>query len=400
MSFPHPDNQFIYGVKLLLKQKQLTLSAGAIVGLVAIALGTQTLFQDPNQLDGVPSSEETTSLDAGAENTLDSNGNPRAAELSDEDIRIGADIDNLAVLLSDIALSNDTSQDSSQQRQNPSRNSARSTSSLFDPAALATTASASAAQSSNRRGASPSMYDDLFAPITPSAATELSASIPSFLSTTRNDDSTAAHSNASLTTHAESTSIGLEQLPVEPSTLNREPFTDSIGSPTRFSASGRSDSNRLNHSSQNNLLNVGANPLLPGTFSQSSNAFSIQTSPLPGATGYTVPQSLQSPVNPYTQQVNPQFNSAITRQFTNSSTDFLPNTLAVPQVAPFSGSSNTTSVPGFNTPTSTTSTVPIIQQPVFSVPQNSFAVPTNPIPSNTRFNGGGSGGEINTFSNP
>ncbi len=130
------------------------------------------------------------------------------------------------------------------------------------------------------------------------------------------------------------------------------------------------------------------------TFRQNlSDTIQFQTSPLPGTTGYQVPQALRSPINLYTQQPNPSFMGQLTPT--------LPNTLITPQTVP-SQALSTSGLDSVNGYIYSPSVVPITPtgQPPFIVPQNSFATPLPPSPQSTRFNGGGRGGEFNTFSNP
>ncbi len=134
-----------------------------------------------------------------------------------------------------------------------------------------------------------------------------------------------------------------------------------------------------------------SSPIYPGAVS----------SPYPGTTGYTSPAALRSPNNSYTRLTNPAF--------TNSGTTVAPATpntvspgVAVPQPAPYLSppyrSHYPSSASGTTDPGATVPTQPYLPGTVTSPDRQ----PSSPSSSNSsrRYTGGGRNGEINTFSNP
>ncbi|MEL6320099.1 MAG: hypothetical protein AAFQ57_05545 [Cyanobacteria bacterium J06626_14] len=399
MVFPQPqNNRFVHDIQVLFKRKPVVMSAGLVaLGLTAIALGTQftsrQLFSQNNSLqDESPSPSETSE-------TLDING------LSEQTDGVSTDIDTLEVLLGDINLEEDPEQLSAEPEQSASRTGERRISSLLDPTSLAITAAASGNSDTDSSSTS-SIYEDLFQPITLSNSVEISPLMPSLLSSL-NANSNAVQQQGVLLTdrlngaaNPELSTRQAESYPFTSNTLNAQRGINGLDdTPVNLPDSSLQQPNPFNSDQQNPSLSQRL-----GTTSTSSNdgtnlvppeVLTIQTSPRPGTTGYTPPQALQSPVNPYTQQINPQVVPTIPGQVLNPSSYVVPNYQSVPSVGPFR-----TSTPFSPSPSLTPLFPSSAQQPTISVPQNSFNPQVVPSSPTTRFNGGGRGGEINTFSNP
>ncbi|MEB3212918.1 MAG: hypothetical protein VKL39_16310 [Leptolyngbyaceae bacterium] len=405
MAFPHhPNHRFIQDIKVLFKRKPRVMSVGiGVVGLAAIALSTQSLFRGSASSDN-PSPEASALVERlqNSSNTDALEGNERSIEESD----ISTDIDTLEVLLSGSELSGseqneDSEQSPPQSSQSGSRSPSSRFSSLLDPSSLAAS-TGTTTHNQNQRGTS-SMYEDLFQPITLSDHPGISASVPSLLSTTPTVSSTGQPSvlRSQGFLNANSSDLPSEQsgtLPVTSSLRNgRESIEGRSTNGSGYDLPGSSLTANQRRSSTG-LPSVEATSLTNGIFSTPTDGVFLQSAPYPGTTGYTLPQALRSPVNPYTQQVNPQFAPAISGQTIISPLTIVPNAQVGTPFVPLGAQS--TFNRSSNLSPSLTPTFPSIQQPAFTIPQNSFAAPATLPSTDTRFNGGGRGGEFNTFSNP
>jgi len=389
MPLPQDYMGLVHDVKRLFKRNPvLSSTVLSVTALVAIAYLTSPIIQRYGaDEDGSPSSPQISAADANNEISGDRSS---AEDFSEDDIRIGADIDNVDALLRELE-QNEGNTESISRDENFSRDEnseqPRRPLALLDPARLAGDSESRGSLAQEQEGRSPILYDNLFNSSVPQENVDLAASIPSLFSPNLFPSSTSspesplgnagAFGNASVSPTQEISERSLVTGQIQP--------TDSrIGNDSSLQP---------------------ASSLNPVPLQESTEMEQFQTSPSPGTTGYTVPQAFQAPINPYTQQVNPQFYQSYPSASGQPVSPSLPNALTTSQPMVLPGLSNSPSgiSPGFNnfnnsfvTPTPIVPTV----QPTFSVSPNSFSVPTRDFAQPRRYNGGGRGGEINTFSNP
>ena len=392
MTLPLPNNDVISDVKRLV-HKRPALASFAIAGVVvgAIALVAIPFSQQANLTSESRSPDENTST-----NRPDSELREEGISISDDDIRIGADIDNLDVLLNEIELSDEATEEENQRTQDLQLDQSNRTTERLEASDMANPEPIDASSNLNSSEQSTSIYDDLFSPITVSNNADLTVPIQSFLSggLQSSTNTTSSENREANENTAGSLSFGTSQTPnVGSNDLLQYPLIESVNQ-----LSSESSAQNPSSPSVPSRLNQVVNPNSPNSLPLSTDAIQLQTSPLPGTTGYTIPQALQSPINPYTQQVNPQFAPSSVGQFANPT---LPNALTVPQQlsSPGFSSPNFGTSSGFNNSTVVTPNIRTTQ-PFSPGSQPSFAIPTTQTPQSTRYNGGGRGGEINTFSNP
>jgi hypothetical protein len=409
MAFPqHHNNRFMQDIKVLFEKRPRVMSVGiAIMGVIAVGVGSQSLFRISGSFN--ETSPENLSMTESADGALlDDDG-----AIADESIEIESGIVDLNLELSDREALDDSAPSPDDQT---SHNRHRSIESLFNPSDLAASISSARGAEGNHAA---SMYDDLFQPITLQDTSDISASVTSLLSTLTlpfNPTEQLSNTNPSNRfvsmdgsvrlfepSEQDGSTIGspIDNTPQQTTTNN----TEALSSPFSFGTrqSNRLNANRLNADQpqalqQQESSRSGLSYGLGSDTSGASDGLSIQMSPPPGTTGYTLPSALRNPFNPYTQRINPQFAPAADAQVlspSNLSTNLVPTTPFISPLSPFGTNPATISSP------SLTPSFPSIQQPALTLPQNSFAVPASPPSTRTpRFNGGGRGGEFNTFSNP
>jgi hypothetical protein len=394
MAFPENYSGFMHDMKTLVQKRPIVSSTLiSVTGLVAIAT-----IVIPSIQRFVASDDSSSSASNVSEDLSDGEINAGNTLLSDDDIRIGADIDSLEVLLSEIDLESEELEDNPD-RQEPSQPSGQRSPStaLLNPVNLANEST----RQRNGNEAAASMYAELFSPINVQSSPPLEATVlPILPGNVASTDVMAVPTAERLATPSSEfwgTSMSaptadagfLDENSTEASTAITE-------SSTRSPASSYSQSQSAPFASESSGL-MPSQPN-PSVLQPSSDALRFQTSPLPGTTGYTIPDALRSPLNPYILQQNPQ---AVPSHSGAVPFPTLPNALMVPQsgVPQEQPMVNFVSPTGFNTSPFFTPSLPTAQ-PTYTVPQNTFALPPAPSTRPPRFNGGGRGGEFNTFSNP
>ena len=394
MALPFSKNALMRDFKRLVRKQPIAMSLTMAGAAGAIALIAIPFSQQPNGTDESRQADENTPTDL-----LNSEIFTEDTVLSDDDIRIGADIDNLDVLLNELELSDDAADTENPQGQDPSLRQSNRASPLLELSDMANPEPTDATSNVNNNERSPSIYDDLFSPITVPDNTDLAVPIRSLLSGGMQPNSNTPSSNTTNGNQMGRESFGNSQIT---NTVSNEVLRYPATASNNLISSEAATQNQSNPVVPNRLnpgsLNQAANQTSSGSLQLSTDAIQLQTSPLPGTTGYRIPQAFQSPINPYTQQVNPQFNPSSLGQF---ATPTLPSALTVPQPLSSPGFPTTNIGPssGFNNSTWIAPGIPTTQ-PFTPNPQPSFAIPTTQTPQSTRYNGGGRGGEINTFSNP
>lgn len=404
MAFPEQYDGFIRDIKTLVQKRPIVFSTVlSVAGLVAIAT---IIIPSVQRLDASDDTDASNSDITG--DRLDREININNTSLSEDDIRIGADIDSLEVLLSDMdwdaeqpeeSVLSEPNRASSEHRQRSRRASLFQA--LLNPVYLAD----ESASQRQRDNVTVSMYDDLFSPVNVQDSPVLEATIstiePGRVVASPVTD-TALTEQEILSTNG----LGTPASPLNPnSTLSNTTLPNVM-----FNEASRNPSAEPANSTSTASTSPDQSPgLTPGNFSPTpaqatSSLFQpsldavVQTAPPPGTTGYTIPEALRSPFNPYTQHLNPQ---AIPYRASTVISPSLPDALTVPAngAPPGQSTANFISPTGVSPSPFITPSLPIAQ-PTYTVPLNTFAIPQTPSTTPSRFNGGGRGGEFNTFSNP
>ncbi len=397
MAFPEQYSSFVRDVKTLVQKRPIAastvFSVMALVAIATIIIPTLQRFFASND----PASPDSTVTQDLSDGEINAGNTP----LSNDDIRTGADIDSLEVLLNEIELEPPEATDGMDdlERSRATEQRRPSTASL-NPIRVA---NESTGQSPGNEATS--IYDDLFSPITVQAPSAIEANLPPITpGTVATEDTANVSTAAQASPSAEWWDADASASPSDANSLNTtrndmqgtrtESPIQSLSAPVSPQQSPQSLSNPVS------LDSAPPMPLQPDTSSlqPAFNTVPFQTSPLPGTTGYTTPDALRSPFNPYTQPLNP---SAVPASPGAVATPNLPGALMVPLNETTLGqpATNLVSPSGVSPSPFITPSLPTAQ-PTYTVPQNTFTIPPAPSTVPPRFTGSGRGGEFNTFSNP